>query len=283
MANLSEQSVWTEGIYQLEETDVVRGGAIEEGGISNLQAKQLADRTKWLKDNIGVIPGGLTEVDVTSNITVPAEDIFCKKVILAPVQSGKTVTLDIDSLPNGAYVDVTVRAFSSDLGKFVRVVWPENLAPLDWQINGSGVWLYAGETISLVKYSPRTYINNHNSQLNNVADIKYAYRAPALAIQARGQLLNRADYPRLYDRVSGGGGSAGGSGSMIPDSLWLSSINYSGCFSNGNGSTTFRVPDLRGVFIRGLDNGRGLDLSRAYNNPEGMKRTITNRIRILLH
>jgi len=49
MANLPEQSVFPEGIYQLEEDDDVRGGPLPEG-LSNLQAKLLADRTKWLRD-----------------------------------------------------------------------------------------------------------------------------------------------------------------------------------------------------------------------------------------
>jgi len=34
-------------------------------------------------------------------------------------------------------------------------------------------------------------------------------------------------------------------------------------FGNGNGSTTFGIPDLRGEFIRGYDNGRGADSGRA--------------------
>ena len=36
-------------------------------------------------------------------------------------------------------------------------------------------------------------------------------------------------------------------------------------FGVGDGSTTFNVPDLRGEFIRGLDNGRGVDSGRAYS------------------
>jgi hypothetical protein len=46
MANLPEESVWTDGIYQLEEGDPVRGGP---EGVSNVQAKQLGDRTRYLK------------------------------------------------------------------------------------------------------------------------------------------------------------------------------------------------------------------------------------------
>lgn len=46
MANLIELEQWEEGIYQLETDDPVLGG---EDGIDNLQAKQLSNRTRWLK------------------------------------------------------------------------------------------------------------------------------------------------------------------------------------------------------------------------------------------
>lgn len=46
MANLAEKAQWENGIYQLELTDPVVGGP---DGISNIQGKQLANRTLWLK------------------------------------------------------------------------------------------------------------------------------------------------------------------------------------------------------------------------------------------
>ncbi len=49
MATLPEQSVWTEGIYQLETSDPVMGGP---DGIDNQQAKELANRTKYLKETM---------------------------------------------------------------------------------------------------------------------------------------------------------------------------------------------------------------------------------------
>lgn len=52
MANVTETSTWESGIYQLETTDPVEGGAL---GVSNLQAKQLGNRTKWLYDAVATI------------------------------------------------------------------------------------------------------------------------------------------------------------------------------------------------------------------------------------
>jgi phage-related tail fiber protein len=37
-------------------------------------------------------------------------------------------------------------------------------------------------------------------------------------------------------------------------------------FGNGNGTTTFNIPDLRGEFIRGWDNGRGADSGRVFGS-----------------
>ena len=39
-------------------------------------------------------------------------------------------------------------------------------------------------------------------------------------------------------------------------------------FGVGDGSTTFNVPDLRGEFIRGWDDGRGVDVSRAFGSAQ---------------
>jgi microcystin-dependent protein len=39
-------------------------------------------------------------------------------------------------------------------------------------------------------------------------------------------------------------------------------------FGAGDGSTTFNVPDLRGEFVRGLDDGRGIDSGRALGSAQ---------------
>lgn len=54
MANLTEISEWTDGIYQLERTDKVDGGS---SGIHNLPLKQLVNRTSYLKERLAMVEG----------------------------------------------------------------------------------------------------------------------------------------------------------------------------------------------------------------------------------
>lgn len=60
MSNLAESSVWEPGIYQLEEEDLVQGGP---DGIDNTQAKQLANRTTYLKTLVDALGTGKQPLD----------------------------------------------------------------------------------------------------------------------------------------------------------------------------------------------------------------------------
>ena len=64
--------------------------------------------------------------------------------------------------------------------------------------------------------------------------------APDGYLAANGDAVSRTTYATLYTALGGA----------------------SSPFGQGNGSTTFNLPDLRGEFIRGLDSGRGVDTSR---------------------
>ncbi len=76
---------------------------------------------------------------------------------------------------------------------------------------------------------------------------------PAGWLKANGALVSRTTYPNLW-------AYAQASGLLITDTAWLAGATAN--FSTGDGSTTFRLPDLRGEFRRGWDDGRGLDTSR---------------------
>ena len=47
-------------------------------------------------------------------------------------------------------------------------------------------------------------------------------------------------------------------------------------FGAGDSSTTFNLPNLRGEFIRGWDNGRGVDDSRAFGSAQGDATALPN-------
>ena len=76
---------------------------------------------------------------------------------------------------------------------------------------------------------------------------------PAGAIKANGALLLRSQFPTLFRFANAQG--------LVSEATWTATS--SGRYSVGDGSTTFRIPDDRGEFIRGADDGRGVDPGRA--------------------
>jgi phage-related tail fiber protein len=78
--------------------------------------------------------------------------------------------------------------------------------------------------------------------------------APAGWLKANGALISRTTFARLFARIGT-------------------------TYGAGDGSTTFALPELRGEFIRGLDDGRGSDPSRTlgtYQNGSLVVADITN-------
>jgi phage-related tail fiber protein len=75
--------------------------------------------------------------------------------------------------------------------------------------------------------------------------------APDGWLKANGAELLRADYPELWAYAQASG------------NLVAQGSKEAGNFGDGDGSTTFTLPDIRGEFIRGFDDGRGVDTGRA--------------------
>ena len=75
-------------------------------------------------------------------------------------------------------------------------------------------------------------------------------------LAADGQVVSRATFPDLWAIV-------GTTYPSISDATWLATANSRGLYSTGNGTSTFRLPDLngvqtnslRGLFVRGDGNG----------------------------
>ena len=70
-------------------------------------------------------------------------------------------------------------------------------------------------------------------------------------LELDGSLVSRTTYADLWTYAQT-------TGNVVADGSWAE-----GNFSTGDLSTTFRLPDARGYFIRGWDNGSGVDSGRA--------------------
>ena len=80
----------------------------------------------------------------------------------------------------------------------------------------------------------------------------YGSTAPLGWLKLNGALISRTTYAALFAFANSIG--------LTSEANWTA--GYFGAFGAGDGSTTFRLPDLRAMFLRGLDESRGLDTGR---------------------
>jgi hypothetical protein len=112
MADLSESNQWEPGIYQLETSDPVLGGP---EGIDNKQAKQLANRTQWLKDQIQKILDGVTTVGKAAQLATARTLRFKGAATGSGTYDGSadteiTLALVDSGVVAGTYTKVTLNA-----------------------------------------------------------------------------------------------------------------------------------------------------------------------------
>lgn len=96
------------------------------------------------------------------------------------------------------------------------------------------------------------WISDNGVAVGSVAWFPFT-AAPPGYVKLNGALLSRVTYAALY-------AVAAASGNIVSEASW--SGGNSGAFSTGDLSTTFRIPDGRGEFIRNFDNSRGVDSGR---------------------
>lgn len=92
-----------------------------------------------------------------------------------------------------------------------------------------------------------------------------------LEVYSRQEVLDLLNTYTPAGEISGFARSTPPNGWLVCDGSTISRTTYARLFEAigttfgaGNGSTTFRLPDLRGEFIRGWDAGRGVDAGRSF-------------------
>lgn len=94
--------------------------------------------------------------------------------------------------------------------------------------------------------------------LGSVGDIRFSLSPTPRdnEIKLNGATLDREDYPELWEW-------ADDSSLTIADASWAANC---GLFSQGDGSTTFKVPDFRAMFPRVIDDSKGVDTGRVHGS-----------------
>nr|WP_199083093.1 phage tail protein [Pedobacter sp. ASV19] len=254
MGNITEENTWENNVYYFEETDLVKGG---EDGISNLPSKQLANRTTWLKN---AMRGYADLTIVTTSVTLVKVDVLLKIVVINSNSTSIELTLPIlDPTDKGLKVPIVAYGVTKQVS-----ITSQGANDIQFGVSArQKLFMGDSESLELIWLGDKWIVLDYNGNFTEVGSPGYGYSQKPNTVIANGALLSRADYPRLWQYVQTLGPS------LITDFLWTNTPGYKGFFSSGDGSITFRVPDLRSMFIRGLDLGAGIDIGRNNENPGG--------------
>lgn len=263
MANLTETSRWEAGIYQWETSDPVQGGP---NGIDNRPTRELANRTRWLHDELARTKAKLGDSDFYKSLTVADS----KQIH----DGGSFLLLGADS--SGGYIR------NKKSNKSI-------------EFKNDGILTYDGADILTAKKLSQNYLHGITSAVASSYALKRAYdesvkRGGAVGLGgASHEIAIGWDTPGLIAKVDNTilnvGVPTGGViyfANGIPPFGWLkangaavSRTVYANLFAAigttygaGDGRTTFNLPDLRGEFIRGWDDGRRVDAGRALGSAQ---------------
>jgi len=107
----------------------------------------------------------------------------------------------------------------------------------------------------------------------NLGDLDDAGEARAnLDVYSRAQVAQRAPAGLIgyFARNTAPAGWLKANGAEVSRTAYAELFNAIGTtFGAGNGVDTFNLPDLRGEFLRGWDNGRGVDGGRGFATAQG--------------
>lgn len=252
MANLKESSFWEEGIYQWETSDPVLGG---ENGIDNVPTRQLANRTKWLKDN-----------KLDKSATAASADLAKKAQVADKLSKARNVggvafdgSADID-LPgvnkpgnqntsgNAATASYAAQIAARKIGGVIFNAKTDiNLPGVNIKGNqdtsGNAATATRLQTICTINGVPFDGSANINATPAGAIQFFAMKTAPVGWLKANGTALSRTVYANLFTAI----------GTM---------------FGAGDGKTTFNLPDLRGYFLRAWDDGNNIDSERVFGSKQ---------------
>lgn len=206
----------------------------------------------------------------------------------------KTIT----AVPTNVYLTKTVKVFENVMG---QDTFPINYNPgnLDVYMNGvklqrqedyiadngttvilTSPTLTATDVVECIAFSDFTIANHYTKEEVYAKDETYSQ----LETYSQTEVYTKAEVDALLSgsvvavpvgTILANSSSTVDTGYLECNGSQVSRDTYSDLFAKigttygvGNGLTTFSLPDLRGEFLRGFDNGRGADTSRAMGSSQ---------------
>lgn len=257
MANLSEISRWEAGIYQWETSDPVQGGP---NGIDNRPTRELANRTRWLYDELGRVKARMDDPNFYKSITVSdSKALFdagnylhigadATGGYIRNKKTNKGIRLQNDgTLQYDGSDIITARKVSHNPDDYTVATVPSSFAlnkAFDNSIKRGGAIGLGGAAHQIaIGWDTPGLVAKVDTQTFNVgvptgAIAYFAHTTvPFGWLKANGAAVSRTVYANLFALIGT-------------------------TYGAGDGRTTFNLPDLRGEFIRSWDDGRTVDNGR---------------------
>lgn len=267
MGPYNPQDLFSDALV-LDLIDLVKGGT---DGDANGPLKALADRTQYLFNRQGQIQAKV----LTASYTYDPAD--ANKLFAFDVSNNTTFTLpNVTTVPVGTVIRINakinaIKALTSACFGTQKIK--------DGSVDLAAMYLHDGERLWLNAVSSSAGAFGDHWQIlladgnfNCVGESVAVRKQPRNSFVLDGrQPIPRADTPRLTNFAL----SLTDGREIVSDAIWLSDPGgkpvYRGLFSYGNGSTTLRLPDERGLSDKYLDLGRGLDAARLHNFAGGLE------------
>lgn len=212
-----------------------------------------AQRNLYVNDSAVWHAGNLAPLDVNKGGTI-YNDVWLaetKRIFLSEGSAGSpSLTFNNDGAPDTGFYHVNDGTFAVTCNSTRTVRFTPTLTAFDRPLTGPTP--AAGDVSTLI---PTTEWVTAAIGAATIGQIVMEPRTAARAgyLKANGATLKRTDYPALWVYAQA-------SGALVTEAQWTG--GRWGCFSSGDGATTFRIPELRGEHLRCWDDGRGVDGSR---------------------
>ena len=235
MTNFTEQNVFTAGVRMIEPGDSVIGGV---NAPVNLPFQALANRTLWLKTELATAVqsiGSLQSISITAGAGLAGG---------GSLSANRSLTLATPSTLSGS--------------------------TSNWAGNGT-----TGHTHELAKAT-----DTLAGVVKLVDNLTAGGRDAALSAE-QGKILKKDIEGKVAQAAPSGqiaffAGSSAPAGWLKANGAAVSRTLYANLFAaigttygTGDGRSTFNLPDLRGEFMRGWDDGRGIDRGRVFGAAQG--------------